>query len=87
MDIFEFLSSVSELKPWQRVIDLTGYVDTDMTSHKGTKTVEDGADTLSWLALLPPNDPANPVAQFVAERKALDWRPGMTREQAFSSTK
>jgi len=32
-----------------------GYVDTDMTLHKGPMTVEEGAAAPSWLALLPPN--------------------------------
>ncbi|KAJ8298460.1 hypothetical protein KUTeg_024991, partial [Tegillarca granosa] len=32
-----------------------GYVDTDMTSHKGHKTIDQGADTPLYLAMLPPN--------------------------------
>jgi len=30
-----------------------GYVDTDMTSHKGTKTIDEGAETPVYCALLP----------------------------------
>ena len=32
----------------------TGYVATYMTSYKGPKTVEEGADTPVYLSLLPP---------------------------------
>lgn len=49
-----------------------GYVDTDMTSHKGTKTIDDGADTLIYLALLPPNT-TSPKGEFVAERKVIGF--------------
>ena len=63
-----------------------GYVDTDMTSHKGNLTPDQGADTIVWLALLPPNDPNNPSAKFVAERKIIDWRKGQTREEAALSS-
>ncbi|KAH3772492.1 carbonyl reductase [NADPH] 1-like [Dreissena polymorpha] len=45
-----------------------GYVATDMTSHKGTKTIDEGADTPLFLAMLPPNT-TSPKGQFVAERK------------------
>lgn len=34
-----------------------GYVDTDMTSHKGNLTIEQGAEAPLHLALLPENDP------------------------------
>ncbi|GAU95913.1 hypothetical protein RvY_07438-2 [Ramazzottius varieornatus] len=57
-----------------------GYVDTDMTSHKGTKTIEEGADTPIYLALLPPQDGKSdqsvPKGNFVAERRILDWTKG-----------
>ncbi|CAL8101997.1 unnamed protein product [Calicophoron daubneyi] len=45
-----------------------GYVDTDMTDHKGTKTPAQGADTPFYLATLPVGV-TDPVNQFVAERK------------------
>jgi len=49
-----------------------GYVDTDMTSHKGPKTIDEGADTLVYLAMLPPKA-TSPKGQFVAERKIINW--------------
>ncbi|XP_052815522.1 carbonyl reductase [NADPH] 1-like [Mya arenaria] len=45
-----------------------GYVDTDLTSHKGTKTIDEGADTPLYLAMLPPNT-NSPKGNFVSERK------------------
>ncbi|CAL8102000.1 unnamed protein product [Calicophoron daubneyi] len=49
-----------------------GYVDTDMTSHKGTKTPEQGADTPFYLATLPVGV-TEPVGQFVSDRKVQKW--------------
>jgi len=49
-----------------------GFVDTDMTSHKGKKTIDDGADTLLYLATLPPNM-SEPKGQFASERKIVVW--------------
>jgi len=49
-----------------------GYVSTDMTSHKGHKKVEEGADTPLYLALLPPNV-ESPRGCFVSERKIGKW--------------
>lgn len=50
-----------------------GYVDTDMTSHKGPLTIEQGADAPSYLALLPPNvrEPVGSMVWF--DRKIVDW--------------
>ncbi|KAL4230737.1 hypothetical protein ACF0H5_011112 [Mactra antiquata] len=45
-----------------------GYVDTDMTSHKGTKTIDEGADTPLYLAMLPANT-TSPKGDFVRERQ------------------
>jgi carbonyl reductase 1 len=45
-----------------------GYVDTDMTSHKGHKTVDQGADTPVYLALLAA-DVTEPRGEFVSDRK------------------
>lgn len=53
-----------------------------MSSHKGPLTVDQGADSLVWLAVLPPGDPANPKGDMVAERKVLH-PPGV---QALSIT-
>jgi carbonyl reductase 1 len=43
-----------------------GYVSTDMSSHRGTKTIEEGADTPAWLALLAPPDS---TGKFYKDRK------------------
>jgi len=45
-----------------------GYVDTDMSSHKGTKTIDQGADTPLYAALLSPGA-AEPRGQFISDRK------------------
>lgn len=47
-----------------------GYVDTDMTSHKGVKTLEQGADTPVWLALMPPG---GLTGKLFAERKEISF--------------
>jgi carbonyl reductase 1 len=48
-----------------------GYVDTDMSSHKGTKTIDEGADTPVYLALLAPNI-NDPRGKFVSDRQVKD---------------
>jgi len=56
-----------------------GYVDTDMTSHKGPLTIDQGAAAPAWLALLPPNNPSNPKGAYVWSNKAIvDWVNGPT---------
>lgn len=50
-----------------------GYINTDMTSNKGTGTPEQGADTPVYLATLEPNV-KSPRGEFVAERKILKWK-------------
>jgi len=56
-----------------------GYVDTDMTSHKGPLTIDQGAAAPAWLALLPPNNPSNPKGAYVWTNKAIiDWVNGPT---------
>lgn len=47
-----------------------GYVDTDMTSHRGVKTLEQGADTPVWLALMPPG---GPTGKLFGERKQIPF--------------
>lgn len=47
-----------------------GYVDTDMTSHRGVKTLEEGADTPVWLALMLPGGPSG---KLFAERKQIPF--------------
>ena len=50
-----------------------GYVDTDMSSHKGHLTIDQGADTPLYLALLPPGI-KTPQGKFVCERKVNEWK-------------
>jgi carbonyl reductase 1 len=45
-----------------------GYVATDMSSHKGTKTIDEGADTPLYVALLPANV-SEPRGKFVSDRE------------------
>ncbi|KAL3242809.1 hypothetical protein MRX96_020974 [Rhipicephalus microplus] len=47
-----------------------GFVDTDMTSHKGPLTPEQGADAATYLALLPPNI-QSPKGEFVWHDRAI----------------
>ncbi|XP_060607126.1 carbonyl reductase [NADPH] 1-like [Ruditapes philippinarum] len=49
-----------------------GYVDTDMSSHKGTRTIDEGADTPIYLSLLPENA-SSPKGKFLRDRKVLSW--------------
>lgn len=54
-----------------------GYVDTDMTSHRGPLTIDEGAVAPSWLALLPPQNVNNPKGAFVwYDKKIVDWVNG-----------
>jgi len=48
-----------------------GYVATDMSSHKGPLTIDQGCETPVYLALLPEN--TNIKGEFLAEKKILDW--------------
>ena len=50
-----------------------GFIKTDLTSHKGTGTPEQGADTPVYLATLE-NNIRSPRGEFVAERKILKWK-------------
>ncbi|XP_003745103.1 carbonyl reductase [NADPH] 1 [Galendromus occidentalis] len=51
-----------------------GYVDTDMSSHKGPLTPDQGADAATYLAMLPPKDPANPKGAYVwYTREVYPW--------------
>ncbi len=47
-----------------------GYVTTDFNKKRGTKTVEQGADTPVWLAL---HSPEEGIGKFWAERKVVDF--------------
>jgi len=46
-----------------------GFVDTDMTNHKGTKTIEEGADTPIYLAI----GADAPQGKFVRDRSVMEW--------------
>jgi carbonyl reductase 1 len=52
-----------------------GYVDTDMTSHKGVLTIDRGAESSIYSALLPP---ATPIAgQYIWDNcQVVDWVNG-----------
>ncbi|XKL67721.1 hypothetical protein PGB90_003212 [Kerria lacca] len=53
-----------------------GYVDTDMTSHKGVLTIEQGAEAPVYLALLPENV-NKPKGDYVWYNKVIvDWVNG-----------
>nr|XP_034299050.1 carbonyl reductase [NADPH] 1 [Crassostrea gigas] len=49
-----------------------GYVNTDMTLHKGHKTIDQGADTPLYLALLPP-ETKSPPGKFLLDREIKKW--------------
>lgn len=49
-----------------------GWVRTDMAGPKATKSLEEGAETPVYLALLPP-DAEGPHGQFVSEKKVEQW--------------
>jgi len=50
-----------------------GYVDTDMSSHKGPLTIEEGAKAPVYLALLPPNITSPKGAYHWCDCKLMDW--------------
>lgn len=47
-----------------------GWVKTDMGGANATRTPEQGADTIVWLATLPDN---GPTGGFFRDRKSIDW--------------
>ncbi|RWS25914.1 carbonyl reductase [NADPH] 1-like protein [Leptotrombidium deliense] len=50
-----------------------GYVDTDMTNHKGQLTVEQGAEAPTYLALIPANA-TEPKGQMVwFDKRIVNW--------------
>ncbi|XP_068235106.1 carbonyl reductase [NADPH] 1-like isoform X2 [Palaemon carinicauda] len=55
-----------------------GYVDTDMTSHKGPLTIEQGAVCPSYLALLPPDVKDLRGAYLWYDKQVVDWENGPT---------
>ncbi|XP_064097034.1 carbonyl reductase [NADPH] 3-like isoform X2 [Macrobrachium nipponense] len=54
-----------------------GYVDTDMTAHKGPLTIEQGAVSPSYLALLPPDTDLRGVYIW-HDKQVVDWVNGPT---------
>ncbi len=55
-----------------------GYVDTDMTSHKGSLTVEAGSEAIVWAALLPPNVKEPRGGYIWHDKTIVDWVNGPT---------
>lgn len=49
-----------------------GYVNTDMTSHKGHLTIDQGAENPVYLALLPPNV-ESPRGKFIRQLQIAQW--------------
>lgn len=49
-----------------------GSVKTDMSSQRGSKTPEEGADTAVWLSLVPPAVAAK-SGLFYGEREVIDF--------------
>jgi NAD(P)-dependent dehydrogenase (short-subunit alcohol dehydrogenase family) len=47
-----------------------GWVRTEMGGGEAPRSVEEGADTAVWLAMLPSN---GPTGQFFRDRKAIPW--------------
>jgi carbonyl reductase 1 len=53
-----------------------GYVDTDMTSHKGPLTIEEGAVSSVFAALLPPNV-SSPKGDYIwFDKQIVNWVDG-----------
>ncbi|XP_005095570.1 carbonyl reductase [NADPH] 1 [Aplysia californica] len=50
-----------------------GYVDTDMSSHRGPLTIDQGAVTPTYCALLPQNV-HSPRGKFIRNKKIAQWK-------------
>ncbi|XP_059178425.1 carbonyl reductase [NADPH] 1-like [Physella acuta] len=50
-----------------------GYVATDMTSYQGNLTIDQGAETPVYCALLPPNIDS-PRGFFISEKQVMEWK-------------
>lgn len=55
-----------------------GYVDTDMTSHKGHLTIEQGANAPLYLALLPQDEQKIKGCYVWFNREIVDWKQDKT---------
>ncbi|XP_021946203.1 carbonyl reductase [NADPH] 1 [Folsomia candida] len=53
-----------------------GYVDTDMTSHKGPLSPDEGAIAATWLALLPQNATTPRGGYVWHDKTVVDWANG-----------
>src|SRR5262249_25894435 len=47
-----------------------GWVRTEMGGSNATRSVQQGADTIVWLATLPDN---GPTGEFFSDRRRIDW--------------
>src|SRR5262249_21169223 len=47
-----------------------GWVRTDMGGPSAPRSVEQGADTIVWLATLPSN---GPTGEFFSDRRQIEW--------------
>ncbi|KAK0046293.1 carbonyl reductase [NADPH] 1 [Biomphalaria pfeifferi] len=50
-----------------------GYVDTDMSEHKGFLTIDQGAESPIYCALLPPNV-SSPRGKFISQKNIVEWK-------------
>ncbi|XP_033743473.1 carbonyl reductase [NADPH] 1-like [Pecten maximus] len=55
-----------------------GYVVTDLTGQQGFKTIDQGAETPLYLAMLPPNT-TNPNGKFISEKQIVNWKAKSTK--------
>jgi len=53
-----------------------GYVDTDMTSHKGPLTIEQGSIAAVWAALIPPGVKSPKGGYIWYDTQVVDWVNG-----------
>ena len=59
-----------------------GIVDTDMTKHKGRRTIEEGARSSIYASLLPPKTDIR--GQFIWEDCSLrDWATGFDEDASY----
>ena len=68
-----------KLRPGQDIVVNSvhpGYVDTDMTSHNGQLTTDEGAVAPVWAALLPPNTQSPKGAYIWCDTTVVDWVNG-----------
>ncbi|KAH9513988.1 NADH-cytochrome b5 reductase [Bulinus truncatus] len=54
-----------------------GYVNTDMSNHQGHLTIDQGAESPVYCALLPPNT-NQPRGKFISVKKVVEWKDGLS---------